>query len=599
MNWEAYFTLGMMAAVFAGLMANMAPDAVLIGAVVLLAIAGIITPSEAFAGFSNTGMLTVAALFIVAAALRETGALDTVAAWMLGRARTERSVMVRLSVAVTGMSAFLNNTPIVAMFIPIITSWCKKNRVAPSRLLIPLSYFSVLGGTCTLIGTSTNLVINGLMKETVANAPQFADTLQPMGLFEIGAVGLPYALAGMAFLLLVGPRLLPERKGLLEQLSDSPREYLVNLEVQPGCRLGGQRVDEAGLRHLPGLFLIEITRGDQLVAPVPPDQVLQAGDVLTFTGVVATIVDLEKIPGLVPVGDRGYESASARKRGRVMCEAVVSNTAPYIGKTIRDADFRASYNAAVVAVHRGRERLKAKIGDIVLRPGDTLLMQTGPHFARAHRNNPDFLLVSGVEDSRPVRSDKALVSLGLLGVLIALLASNGVDSAIAAFTVAGLMIVTGCISVSDARQSIDFQTLITICAAFGLARALENSHCVSFVSDALVFRMGPLGPTVVMTTLFLLTSVVTTLVTNNAAAALLFPFAVAIAADMGVSPRPLVMAVTLGASACFASPIGYQTNLMVYGPGNYRFSDFLRVGVPLNLVLALVTALLVPMVWPF
>jgi di/tricarboxylate transporter len=297
------------------------------------------------------------------------------------------------------MSAFLNNTPIVAMFIPILTGWCKKNQVAPSRLLIPLSYLCILGGTCTLIGTSTNLVVNGLMLEFYQARPELMESLHPMGFFELGRVGLPYALIGIFYLILMGQRWLPVRKGLLEKLSDSSRDYLANLRVEADCPLAGKTVQEAGLRHLPGLFLIEVQREGQIISPVPPDQVLKAGDILTFTGVVDTIVDLKKIPGLLP-DETVSEGKSETHQGRVLSEAVVSAAAPFVGKTIREADFRAAYNAAVVAVHRGGERLQGKVGDIVLRPGDTLLLQTGPHFNRANRNNPNFLLVSGVEDSR-------------------------------------------------------------------------------------------------------------------------------------------------------------------------------------------------------
>jgi len=596
-EWEGYFCLGVVGLVFAGLVMNLAPDALLVGSVVLVALAGVISPQEAFVGFSNTGMLTVGALFVVAAALRETGALDSIGARLLGRAKTERSALLRLAGSVTTMSAFLNNTPIVAMFIPIITDWCKKHQVAPSRLLLPLSYLCILGGTCTLIGTSTNLVVNGLMTETAQSDATLADSLRPMGLFELGYVGVPYAIVGICYLMFVGHRLLPRRKDLIETLSDSSREYLVNLRVDPGCRLVGMNVEDAGLRHLPGLFLIEILRDDHLIAPVPPNHRLHRGDILTFTGVVGTIVDLKRISGLTSIGDRDEDARRLRPRG-VLCEAVVSGTSPCLGKTIRDADFRALYNAAVVAVHRNGERLQGKVGDIVLRTGDTLLLQTGPHFVRANRNNPDFLLVSGLEDSRPVRSDKAILSMALLALLIGLMATGLVKIVVAAFLVAGLMILARCISVSDARQSVDWQTLITIAAAFGLGKALVNSGCVDTTAEIVVDLTGGLGPRAVLAGVYIMTSIFTELVTNNAAAALVFPFAVAIAGRLDADPRPFVMAVTFAASASFMTPLGYQTNLMVFGPGGYRLSDFTRVGLPLNILLLLCATVLIPIVWP-
>ncbi|MFA6239676.1 MAG: SLC13 family permease [Candidatus Hydrogenedentales bacterium] len=595
MDWHAWFALGVVVIIFLGLARDFAPDMLLLGGVILLTVAGIVSPQEAFSGFSNEGMLTVAALFIVASGMRETGALDTIGAWILGKASTERSVLVRMSFTVTTMSAFLNNTPVVAMLLPILTGWCRKHRVSPSKILIPLSYMTILGGTCTLIGTSTNLVVNGLMANVAKTDPR----LHPMGVFELSMVGVPCAIAGIVYLILIGRRLLPERKDLLEQLGESMREYLIDMSIQPGCRLIGQRVEQAGLRHLPGLFLIEILRNEQVITPVGPDQLLEEGDILTFTGVVNTIVDLERIPGLVPVADEGYEARAAARRGNVLCEAVISSKSPLVGKSIRDANFRAVYNAAVVAVHRGGERLKGRVGDIVLRNGDTLLLQTGPHFAVAHRNNPDFYLVSGVTDSRPVRHDRALLSLILLALLIGLLVTEWVGTAAAAFLIAGLMILTRCISAADARESVDWQTLITIAASFGIGKGMENSGLVEHIAHGVVQNAGMLGPFAVLLVIYIMTNIATELISNNAAAVLIFPFAVAMAGEMGVHPRPFVMAVTIAASAAFALPIGYQTHLMVYGPGGYRFSDFLKVGLPLDFVVCVTATALIPFVWSF
>lgn len=566
------------------------PDFVLLGTAVIMGGLGIISAEQIFIGFSNTGMLTVAALFIVAAALRETGALDAVGRRFLGSATSERSVLVRLAMSTPLMSGFLNNTPIVAMFIPIISSWCKAHRVSASRLLLPLSYLTILGGTCTLIGTSTNLLVSGLMTQ---------EGMRPMGLFEMSWVGVPYAVVGILYIIFIGPRLLPHRRDLMEQLGASRREYLVNMRVQPGARLAGQRIDEAGLRHLPGLFVTELTRGQEIITPVGPQQVLAEGDVLTFTGVANTIVDLERIPGLEPVSDENYETEAARRRERMLHEAVVSNTSPLIGKNIRDAQFRTLYNAAVLAVHRGGERLKGRVGDIQLQSGDTLLLQAGPNFERAHRNHSDFFLVSPIEDSRPLREDKGLLSIGLLALLIFLMASNRVPIVIAAFLVAGLMIITRCISANVARKSIDWQTLITIAASFGVSEGLKDSGLVAAVATFVVGNASLFGAVAVLAAVYVMTSFFTEMVTNNAAAAIMFPFSVAVAESLGVDPRPFVFAVAFAASASFVTPLGYQTNLMVYGPGGYAFRDFVRVGLPLNLVLLLIATCLIPVVWPF
>jgi di/tricarboxylate transporter len=602
--------LGIVVAVFIGLARNTAPpDVLLLAGTILAGLLGIIKPEEVFAGFGNPSMLMVGALFVVAASLRETGALDIIGGRMMGRARTERGALLRMAGVLTVASAFLNNTPIVAMFLPIIVDWCRKHQISPSRLLMPLSFLTIMGGMCTMIGTSTNLVVNGLMSDYVklpGVSPQTQEALRPMWLFELGMAGLPLAIVGTAFIYFFGRRLLPDNRKLIEQLGERAREYLVDVVVQPSCRLVGQTVEAAGLRHLPGLFLIEINRPERTITPVEPDEILRAGDRLTFTGVVNTIVDLERVPGLVPAADDGYESSEgAARRSRRLTEAVVSNTSPLIGKSIRGADFRALYNAAVVAVHRGGTRLHGRIGDIVMRAGDTLLLQTGPHFARAHCNNPDFFLVSSVEESRPIRHERAPIALVLLGVLIGLLALGrpfGISETLSAFLIGGLMLASRCISMTDARQSVDWQTLVAIGASFGLGKAIEVSGLADILGQLIgasaAFGGEQFGPIVALSAVYLITMVSSELLTNNASAALLFPFAVSVAEVCGADPRPFAMAVAFAASAAFATPIGYQTHMMVWSPGGYRFQDFVKLGVPLDIIIWIGATILIPIMWP-
>ncbi|HBO43962.1 MAG TPA: SLC13 family permease [Planctomycetaceae bacterium] len=491
-------------------------------------------------------------------------------------------------------SAFLNNTPIVAMFVPMVTDWCRRHRVSPSKLLIPLSFFAILGGTCTLIGTSTNLVVNGLMIKS---------DQEGMSLFEISSVGLPYAIVGFLYLYFVGQRLLPDRKGFLEQLTETRREYLAEMQVQPGCRLIGQTVQEAGLRHLTGLFLIEINRGEEILSPVGPDDRIETGDHLVFTGILSSIIEIERIGGLVPAGDPSYEFAPKAQRGRRLCEVVISESSPLIGKTIRDADFRAAFGAAVVAVHRGGARIKLKVGDIELRPGDTLLLQVGPHFLRAHRNDPSFYLVSAVDDWRPLRRDRAWIALALFVALIVTMTVGWVPVAVMAILVALLMVALDCISPGDARRSVEYQVIITIAAAFAIGAALQNTGVVDFLAEKLVAvsRLcgSDWGPYVSLAVVYLVVSILTELVTNNAAAILMFPVCLQTAAIHDVSARPFFIVLMLAASASFMTPIGYQTNMLVYGPGGYRFSDYFRIGAPLNLLLWVVAAVLTPWFWPF
>jgi di/tricarboxylate transporter len=591
MGWEAWLTLAVVAGVFLALARGWSsPDIVFVGAVAFLTVAGVISPEAAFAGFANPGVLTVGVLFVVAAGLRDTGVLDYAGDRMLGGARSQRSALGRLAAAVIPLSSFMNNTPVVAMFIPVVLDWCRKHRVSPSKLLIPLSYLAILGGTCTLIGTSTNLVVHGMLLQ---------HGLPGFGMFEIGWVGLPYAVIGFVYLLVASSRLLPDRKEMLEQLGESLREYLVEMQVQPSSRLVGQTVEGAGLRHLPGLFLIEIDRDGTVLGPVGPETVIEANDRLVFTGVVSSILTLEKIPGLEPVADPTYEVSARAQQQRRFCEAVISRSSPVVGKTIRDADFRTIYGAAVVAVHRDGARVAKKVGDIKLRAGDTLLLQVSPQFFRAYRNDRAFYLISDVQDWRPLRRDRAWIA-GLLFMVPIALATFGLVPLLPAAALAGvLMIAVGCITAGEARRSVEWEVLIAIAAALGLGTALEESGAAGVLAQGLVDTVSIWGPVAVLAAIYLLTSMFTEVITNNAAAALLFPICLETARIMNVDSRPFLIALVLAASASFLTPIGYQTNMMVFGTGGYRFGDFARIGSPLNFVLFVVAVVLIPIIWPF
>ncbi|MBN1911708.1 MAG: SLC13 family permease [Pirellulales bacterium] len=598
-------------------------DLLFLGGLVAVVVLGVISPADALAGFANPAVPMIGALFIVTAGLRSTGVLDRVGQRLLGTATNAAAALTRLSLAVGGISAFVNNTPVVAMLVPVVIDWCRRRGVSPSRLLIPLSYLAIMGGTCTLIGTSTNLVVNGLLQETyqatqdnqtTANLyhvepdqrDAFHQQLRGMTLFEIGQVGIPCTLAGALYLILVGRRRLPNRTELIERLEEQRREYLVELLVQPDCPLIGQTVQAAGLRRLRGLFLIEIDRADELITPVTPSDVIRAGDRLVFTGVVTTIVDLVKIPGLVPATDLAYELHPSHRQARRLTEAVISKSSPLIGSTVREAGFRQLYNAAVVAVHRNGARLPNKVGDIVLEPGDTLLLQTRHEFDARFRHNPDFYLVAGVAGSEPRRHERAwLATILVLGLVIWLSVWTSLGSgsmaglAVASLAVAGLMILGRCLSHADARSAVDLQVLVTIAAALGLGRALTESGAAQAIATGLVHAVGSSHPYVLLASLYLLAVVFTELITNVAVAAMLFPLAVATAAASGLSPRPFIMAIALAASMSFLTPVGYQTNLMVLGPGGYHPRDYFRVGWPLLLIVTTLALILIPQIWPF
>lgn len=589
MNWQAWLTIGVVGCGIAALLCDLlAPDLVFLAMLAVLLASGVLSSQEALAGFANPEVIAIGALFVVAGALQHTGALGFVASSLLGRTGDGRRALLRLMLPVAAISAFLNNTPIVAMFTPVVLEWARRQQLSPSRFLIPLSYATILGGTCTLIGTSTNLVVNGLMIRAGMSGMTF---------FELGAVGLPCALVGLCFIATIGRRLLPDRKGLLESLEEHQREYLAEMEVTAECPLAGHSIEKAGLRHLPGLFLIRIERAQEVIAPVAPEERLQVGDRLVFTGVVSTIVDLQRIRGLVPVGDQpgGREK---RLVGNNLSEAVVSEDSPLIGRTIRDANFRTHYGAAVVAVHRRGKRLHGKIGDIVLRAGDTLLLEATPGFARAYRYAPDFYLVSEVPDSTPPRYQKAVPALLILFVLVVIVATGVLPMVTAALLAASAVVLSGCLSVGETRNVVDMSILILIAAAFGVSKALERTGAAGVIASVLVGWGASLGSLGILAMVYLATLLATELLSNAAAAALMFPIAMEAAQQFGIDARPLAIAVTIAASAAFASPLGYQTHLMVYGPGGYRFSDFVKIGLPLNLVIFAVAMVCIPRAWP-
>lgn len=595
-------------------------DLLFLASLVVVTLTGVITPAEAVAGFANPAVLTIGALFAVAAGLRSTGVLDWVGEKLLGNVHTEKSALRRLVLTIVPVSAFLMNTPLVAMMMPVVIDWCRKRGVSPSRLLLPLSYLTILGGVCTLIGTSTTLVVNAYLKDQYVGEAwnaSFREELAPMSLFEIGQVGLPCAVIGSLYMLLIARRLLPDRTELVEQLGEERREYLVEMLVQPNCPLVGKTVEAAGLRHLPGLYLIEIDRSGDIITPVTPRDVIHANDRLVFTGVVTTIVDLEKIPGLVPAADLTYEFQPSRRQRRNLTEAVLSRTSPVIGLTVREANFRERYDAAIVAVHRNGVRLTNKIGSILLDAGDTLLLQTGARFVENYRHSREFYLVSPVGGSSARRHDRAWIAGLLFVVLILWLGGRGLasvegpfggftSSAVAAITIAVLMVVTRCLPLSQARGAIDLQVLFTIAAALGLGKALEESGAAKTIAEALVHAVTQnLGipeawvPYVLLGVVYVLAMVFTEMITNVAVAAMLLPVAVSVAWSAGYSPRPFVMAIALAASLSFLTPIGYQTNLMVMGPGGYRPRDYLRIGSALAVVIFVTSFLLIPLVWPF
>ena len=560
------------------------PDVMLFSALVVFMAAGVVTPEQGLAGFGNPAVATVGALFIVAAGMRSTGVLENASRAILGSGGQVGRALARITSSSAFLSAFLANTPVVAMGVPTVTAWAKRNQVSPSRLLIPLSYASILGGICTLIGTSTNLVSHGLLQR--AGMPGF-------GFFELSAVGVPCAILGVVYLVRVAPHLLADRIPV-RMVGEDVRRYLVELRLTDPSPLIGRTIEEAGLRHLPGLFLVRVERPTGIISPVGPEVRLLSGDLLTFAGVVESIVDLRRFDGLTPTASTRPPDTSSWE----LHEAVISPGSPLVGSNIRDTSFRSRYNAAVVAVHRHGERIEGRIGDIVLRPGDNLLIEAAQAFSRTFRDSPDFYLVSRVGDSTAPRRSRAAVAVLILLAMVALATLNVVPISVSAIGAAMAMVIVGCLSLGEAKRSIDWSVLVTIGSALGIAVALEASGAAAILAQGVAGAGASFGPVGVLSAAIVGALLLNALVSNAAAVAIMFPVAVSAAVGLGLDPRPFVVGVTIGASLSMSTPI-YQTNLIVYGPGGYRFSDFARVGVPLQILLAIVCVLLIPLIWPF
>ncbi len=594
MGWEALLTLLVVLGVLVALIRNTStPTYILFAAIGVLMTAqsltgtdALPTAQEAVSGFGNSGLVTVALLFVVVSGMVYTGALDRLATPLLGHPGTVRGAQLRLLPLVSALSAFLNNTPLVAMFIPVAKELSKRTGIPASKILLPLSYAAILGGTCTIIGTSTNLVVNGLINATPG--------LEPIGFFEIAWVGLPVSLAGLLYIYVFSDRILPAREGAIN-LRDDPRRYTAEVRVAAGGPLVGKTVENAGLRHLPGLYLAEIDRKGRVLPAVASDEVLEGDDGLVFVGIVESVTDLHRMPGIVPATQEIFKLTAPRE-DRCLIEAVVSSACPLVGKSIREGRFRERYEAAVLAVARGQERLQGKLGDIVLQTGDTLLLESHASFPQRHSNTQDFYLVSSIDDSVPRRHHRAWVALIILGAMVVAAATGLLSMLNASLLAGGLMLATGCCTGQEARRSVDWSVLLVIGAALGLGDAMDKSGAARFVAEGLMGLAGG-EAWLVLFIVVVVTSLFTELITNNAAAVLVFPITLSAVEAMDANPTPFLVAIMVAASASFATPFGYQTNLMVYGPGGYCFKDYLRFGMPLNLLVLVMVTTLAPLVW--
>jgi di/tricarboxylate transporter len=586
LDLHGWIALGMAVATLAVLASGRVPaDITMLGVVLVLVATGTLAAAQGLAGFANEGMLTVAVLFVVAAGLQRSGAMELLTRPVLGPVRGTRAALLRMSLPVAGLSGFLNNTPMVAMLMPQVVEWGRRIGISPSKLLIPLSYATVLGGMLTMIGTSTNLVVAGLLVQAGHPAP---------GLLWPTLLALPVVAVGLGAIVLLAPRLLPDRVPVGGDAFGDPRQYTVILEVVSGGPLDGRPLSQARVGDK-GLMPVEVQRGGDVIPAPGPDLLLHGGDRLVVAGPAVAVLAVSAVSGLViPAAEVGSADAGGRRR---LFEVVVSDRCPLIGATVGDGSFRARYAAAIIAIARHGERV-GQGGAWDLRAGDTLLVEARSAFGRDPQVAQDFWLVSEQRHQKPPPPTHPWLALGIMGLMCAAAASGMASMLYAGLAAAIAMIGLRLLRTADARSAIDLPVLVTIACSLALGKALESTGAAAVAAGWLV-GWGAEDPWLALALIYVATAIVTELITNNAAAALLLPIALATAQQLGVAWQPFAIAVMFAASASFATPIGYQTNLMVWGPGGYRFSDFVRLGMVLQVLVGAVTIGLIPLLYPF
>lgn len=555
------------------------PHFLFIAALMLLLVTGVLDPGVALSGFSNEAVFTVAALFVVAIGVQQTGALGFIDMIIFREKDDIRKVGAKMMGGTAALSAFLNNTPIVAMLIPHVQAWADKKGVSPSKLLIPLSYLAIVGGMCTLIGTSTNIIVSGMM----VNAG-----MEPMGLFELSVIGVPVAILVFLWFMLAGLGLMPDRKkrSLTTEKNKSVSEaYQFDYKVPQNSPLSGKTVEEAGLRALESVFLIHVQRKKHIVA-VGPGFILESEDVLTFRGTHDEVHKVATAKNLSPAIPGGGEKANSLP----LFEAVISDSSPFVGKTLKELKFRERFKGVVLAIQRKEEQIHGALGNTALKTGDLLLIESKTDFdERYARNNQYFYLVRRKGKGFPNYQGKSKLALGVILLMLLLVGIGVLPMVTAALLAAMAMLIFGCVQKEQLVHAIHPPILIVIATAIGIGKAVETSGLASAIADGIFGDIENVHPVVLILLIYLMTNLFTEFITNNAAAVLMFPLGIAIAEQVGIPVRAAALTVAVAASASFMTPIGYQTNLMVMGAGGYKFSDYTKIGFPVTIIVMAVT----------
>ena len=558
-------------------------------AVTVLGFFGILTPKEILSGFANEQIFVIILLLLIGDVIRRTGFLESLFDKIFNSVQTVKGFKGRMMLLIAGFSAFLNNTPLVAIMMPYVNNWSKRNGISSSKLLMPLSFAAILGGCATLIGTSTNLIVSGMAADQ-----DIVPDVGALDIFDFTYVGGPMVVFGLIYLYFFSDRFLPSKSDAMADFSKNAREYLVEAQIRKNSSMAGKTIEEAGLRNLKGLFLVEIIRGSYRFRAVSPDVILQQNDILIFAGDTHTIADMINSRNGLTLPSVGMMN---KKKKTEVVEIVVSQNSSLIGKTVKEVRFRARYDAAVIAVHRNGEKISGKIGEIVLKPGDVLLVYTGEDFFNRTVHTRDFYFISKVRAFQKVEGYKIGAVFGGLIIAIALSAFHVISLFMGLLVLLIVAFALGLANPKDLPKAIDYDLALIIVLSLALGVAMRKSGAAELVADLIISGFMPFGKVGLLTGIYLITAFLGAYIGNKAAVALVFPISLTMAANLDLQPMPFILIVSFAAAANFITPIGYQTNLMVYGPGGYSFNDFFKLGFPLTVIYMIVTIAILSLIY--
>ena len=548
-------------------------------AIGILGVFGILTPKEILSGFSNENVVIIVLLLLLGDIIRRNSIIEVIFDLIFKRATSYKKFMLQMMSLIAAFSAFLNNTPLVAVMMPYINSWSKKTGIPQSKLLIPLSYAAILGGAVTIIGTSTNLIVKGMVEDQM-----IIKDLPQLHFFEFAWVGVPMVVIGFIYMLTIGHKLLPYNNKTKNEKDKTNRKYTVEAQIRADSSLVWKTVEEAELRDLPGLFLVEIIRNDINLIAVTPETVLAANDILVFAGDTETIADFINNNSELIFPQVGMLK---KKKHTEMVEVVISHNSTLINKTVKEANFRGKYDAAIVAIHRNGEKISGKIGNVRFKAGDALLLFAGEDLEN-RADIYDFYFISRIKELVKVKPYKSIILLGGTALAIALSALHVLPLFYGLIILFVIILSLKIASPKDLHKSIDFNLAIIIVLSLALGIAMRKTGVAQIIGQNFIDIMMPFGLIGIMFGIYFITAILAALITNLASVAIMFPISLSVALDMQVNPTPFVLIVAFASAANFMTPIGYQTNLMVYGPGGYKFKDFFKIGFPLTVIYMIV-----------